>query len=106
MSTNNELFWQMFIQFLQTQASVPAPQASHIKSERTPVSEVFTREGFSIEQIYERFKTFEIGLSLKITLNLNCMLTPEACIAYTFSRTSRTAQGYIALKIQVKYYQV
>ena len=40
-----------------------------------------------------------------MTLNLDRMPTPEARIAYTFSRTSGTAQGYIALKIQAKLYQ-
>ena len=38
-------------------------------------------------------------------LNLDCMLTPEARIAYTFSRILGTAQGYIAPKIQAKLYQ-
>ena len=33
------------------------------------------------------------------------MLTLEAHIAYAFSRTYKTAQGYIASKIQAKYYQ-
>ena len=37
-------------------------------------------------------------------LNLNRMPAPEARIAYTFSRISETAQGYIALKIQAKLY--
>ena len=40
-----------------------------------------------------------------MTLNLDCMPTPEACIAYTFSRTSGTAQEYIAPKIQARLYQ-
>ena len=40
-----------------------------------------------------------------MTLNLDRMPTPEACIACTFSRTSGTAQGYIAPKIQAKYHQ-
>ena len=99
MSTNDKLFQQMFIQFLQTSASVLAPQASSIKSKRTPDPEVFTGKESSIEQIHECLKIFEISLNLKVTLNLNHMPTPEACIAYTFSRTSGTAQGYIAPKI-------
>ena len=40
-----------------------------------------------------------------MTLNLDRMPTPEARIAYTLSRTSSTAQGYIALKIQARLYQ-
>ena len=40
-----------------------------------------------------------------MTLNLDCMLTPEARIAYTFSRTFETVQDYIASKIQAKYHQ-
>ena len=40
-----------------------------------------------------------------MTLNLDRMPTPEARIAYIFSRTSGTAQGYIAPKIQAKLYQ-
>ena len=40
-----------------------------------------------------------------MTLNLDRMPTPETRIAYTFSRTSKTAQGYIAFKIQAKLYQ-
>ena len=75
----------MFIQLLQTQANVLAPQALSIKSECTSDSEVFTREGSSIEQIYEHFETFEISFNLKITLNLDCMLISEAHIVYTFS---------------------
>ena len=95
----------MFMQFLQTQASVLAPQAPSIKSKCTADQEVFTREGSSIEQIHKRFKTFEISLNLKMTLNLDRMPTPEARISYISSRTSRPAQGYIAPKIQAKYYQ-
>ena len=92
------------MQFLQTQASVPAPQAPNIKSKHTPDPEVFTGEGYSIKQIFERLKTFGISLNLKMTLNVNQMPTPEVCITYTFSRISRKTQGYIAPKIQVKYY--
>ena len=103
MFTNSKHFWQMFILFLQNQASVPASQAPSIKSERTLDSEVFTREGSSIEQINKGHKIFRISLSLKITLNLDRIPTPEACIAYTFSRISETTQCYIALKIQDKY---
>ena len=40
-----------------------------------------------------------------MTLNLDRMPTPEARIAYTLLRTSGTAQGYIASKIQAKLYQ-
>ena len=40
-----------------------------------------------------------------MTLNLNRMPTPRARITYTFSRTFRTAQGYVITKIQAKYYQ-
>ena len=50
----------MFMQFLQTQASVPAPQAPSIKSKHTPDPEVFTGEGPSIEQINKRLETFRI----------------------------------------------
>ena len=102
--TNDELLQQMFMQFLQTQASLPAPQAPNIKLECTPDTEVFTEEKSFIEKIYECFKTFGISLNLKITLNLDHMLTPEVRITYTFSRISRTTQGYVAPKIQAKYY--
>ena len=98
MSTNNEFFWQMFMQFLQTQASVTASQAPSIKSKCTQDSEAFTGEESFIEQIHECLETFGISLSLKMTLNLNRMTTSEARIAYTFSRTSGTAQEYIALQ--------
>ena len=40
-----------------------------------------------------------------MTLNFDRMLTPKARIAYTLSRTSGTAQGYIAPKIQARLYQ-
>ena len=40
-----------------------------------------------------------------MTFNLDRMPTPEACITYAFSRIFETAQGYIAPKIQAKYYQ-
>ena len=95
----------MFMQFLQTQASLPAPQAPSIKLKCIPDPEVFTGKGFSIEQIHERLETFGIDISLKMTLNLNRIPTPESYIAYTFSRTSGTAQSYITPKIQAKYYQ-
>ena len=100
MSTNDELFWQMFMQFLQKQAIVPAPQVPSIKSKCTLNPKVFTGEGFSIEQIHECLKTIKISLNLKITLNLERILKPETYIAYTFSHTSETAQNYIASKIQ------
>ena len=93
------------MQFLQTQASAQATKTSITKSERTPDPEVFCGEGPSIEVIHERLKSFKIALDLKMTLNLNRMPTPEARIAYTFSRISGTAQGYIAPKIQAKLYQ-
>ena len=89
----------MFIQFLQIQANVPAPWAPNIKSKYTSDSEVFTGRESSIEQISERFKMFENNFNLKITLNLDRMPTLEARIAYTFSRTFETAQGYITPKI-------
>ena len=95
----------MFLQFLQTQATAQASQQSHTKLECTPDPEVFFGEGLSTEIIHERLESFGIALDLKMTLNLDCMPTPEARIAYTFSRTSRTAQGYIAPKIQAKLYQ-
>ena len=87
MLINNKLFWQMFMQFLQTQASVPAPQAPNIKSKCTPDLEVITRKGSSIKQIHKYLKTFGIFFNLKMTLNLHHMVTPEPCIAYTFPRT-------------------
>ena len=99
---NNDLFRHMFMEFLPTQATAQAP---HIKSERTPDPEVFSGEGSSTEQVYERLEFFGIALDLKMTLNLDRMPTPEARIAYTFSRTSGTAQEYIAPKIQARLYQ-
>ena len=47
----------MFMQFLQTQASVPTSQAPKIKSKRTLDPEVITGERSYIEQIYEHLKT-------------------------------------------------
>ena len=93
------------MQFLQTQGRVPAPQAPRIKLKYTPDPEVFTEKDPSIRQIHECLKTFRISLNLKMTLNLNRMPTPEVRIAFIFSHTSRTAQEYIAHKIQAKYYQ-
>ena len=93
------------MQFLQTQASAQATRPSITKSDGTPDSEVFSGEGPSTKVIYERLKSFGIVLDLKMTLNLDRMPTLEARIAYTFSRTSGTAQGYIAPKIQAKLYQ-
>ena len=95
----------MFIQFLQTQASAQATRPSIIKSECTPDPEVFSREGPSTEVIHERLESFGIALDFKMTLNLDRMPIPEARIAYTFSRISGTAQGYIAPKFQAKLYQ-
>ena len=94
----------MFMQFLKTQASVTASQASKIKSKRSSDPEVFTWEGSSIEQIYKCLKTFEISLNLKMTLNLNLIPTLKAHITYIFTRTSSIVQGYIEPKIQAKYY--
>ena len=93
------------MQFLQTQASAQATRPSITKSKRTPDPEVFSGEGPSTEVIHERLESFGIALDLKMTLNLDHMPTPEARIAYTFSRTSKTAQGYITPKIQAKLYQ-
>ena len=67
--------------------------------------EVYSGEGPFTEVIYERLESFGIALDLKMILNLDCMPTSEARIAYTFSRTPGTAQGYIAPKIQAKLYQ-
>ena len=87
------------MQFMQTQASVPASQAPNIKSKCTLVPKLFTGERSTIKQIHECLKTFGISFNLKMTLNLDRMLTLEACIAYIFSRISGTAQGYIVPKI-------
>ena len=92
------------MQFLQTQASIPTSQTSNIKSKHTPDPEAFTREGFSIKQIYKCFKTFKISLNFKIILKLDRMLTSKARITYIISCISGIAQGYIAPKIQAKYY--
>ena len=102
---NDDLLQHMFMQFLQTQASAQATRPSISKSERTLDPEVFFEKRPSTEVIHECLKFFEIALDLKMTLNLDCRPTPEACIAYTFSRTSGTAQGYVAPKIQAKLYQ-
>ena len=96
------------MQFLQTQASAQATRPSITKSEKTlQTLKFFLERGPSTKIIHERLESFEIALDLKMTLNLDRMPTPEASIAYTFShsRTSRTAQGYIAPKIQAKLYQ-
>ena len=87
------------MQFLKTQASEPAFQASNIKSQCTPDTKVYTEEKFSIKKIYERLKTLIISFSIKVTLNLDFMPTHKTCIVYTFSYISRTAQVYIILKI-------
>ena len=81
----------MFMQFLQTQASVQATRPSLTKSERTPDPEVFSGKGPSTEVIHEHLEFLGIALDLKMILNLDRMPTPETCIAYTFSRTSGTA---------------
>ena len=95
----------MFIEFLRTQTTAQATHASHTKSERSPDPEIFFGERSSIEYIHERLESFDIVLDLKMTLNLDRMPMPEACIAYTFSCTSGTVQGYIAPKIQARLYQ-
>ena len=98
----------MFIEFLHTQTTTQATQAahaSHAKFERSPDPEIFSGEGSSIEYIHERLESFDIALDLKMTLNLDRMPTPEARIAYTFSRISGTAQRYITPKIQARLYQ-
>ena len=96
---NDDLLQHMFMQFLQTQASAQATRPSITKSKCTPDPEVFSGEGPSTEVIHECLESLEIALDLKMTLNLDRMPTPEARIAYTFSRTSGIAQGYIAPKI-------
>ena len=93
------------MQFLQTQASAQATRPSITKSECTLDPEVFSGEGPSPEVIHEHLEFFGIALDLTMTLNLDCMPTPEAHIAYIFSRTLGTYQGYIASKIQAKLYQ-
>ena len=93
------------MQFFQTQASAQATKPSITKSECIPDPEVFFGEEPPTEVIHERLESFRIALDLKMILNLDRMPTPEAHIAYTFSRTSGTAQGYIAPKIQAKLYQ-
>ena len=105
---NNNFLQHMFIEFLCTQTTAQAtqaPHASHAKSERFPDPEIFSRERFSIEYIHERLESFGIALDLTMTLNLDRMPMPEASNAYTFSRTSGTAQQYIAPKIQARLYQ-
>ena len=98
-STNDKLFWQIFMQFPQTWAIVPAPYAPNIKSEYKPILEVLNGKRTSIEQIHECLEIFRINLNLKLTLNLDHIPTPEACIVYMFSCTFRTAQVYITPKI-------
>ena len=105
---NDNLLQHMFMEFLRTQTTAQATQATHAfhaKSERSPDPEIFSGKGSSIEYIHERLESFGIALDLKMTLNFDCMSTPEARIAYTFSCTSGTAQGYIAPKIQARLYQ-
>ena len=101
---NDDLLQHMFMQLLQTQASAQATRPSITKSERTSDPEVFFEEGPSTEVIHERLESFGITLDLKMTLYLDRMPTPETRIAYTFSHTSGTAQGYITPKIQAKLY--
>ena len=102
---NDDLFQHMFMQFFQTQAFAQATRPFIAKSKHTPDPEVFSGKGPSTEVIHERLESFRIALDLKVTLNLDRMPPPEARIAYIFSRTSGTAQGYIAPKIQAKLYQ-
>ena len=83
----------------------PSNPCLHAKSERSSDPEIFSGKGSSIEYIHEHLESFGIALDLKMTLNLDHMPMPEARIAYTFSRTSSTAQGYIAPKIQARLYQ-
>ena len=104
-AANNNLLQHMFMEFLHTQTTVQATHASHVKSECSTDPEIFFREGFFIEYIYERLEFFGRALDLKMTLNLDRMPTPEARIAYPFSRTSGTAQEYIVPKIQARLYQ-
>ena len=102
---NDNLVQHMFMEFLRTQTTVQATHASHAKSERSPDPEIFFGKEFFIEYIHEHLESFGIALDRKMTLNLDRMPMPEARIAYTFSRTSGTAQGYIAPKIQARLYQ-
>ena len=102
---NNDLLQHMFMPFFQTQASAQATKSFITKSKCTPDPEIFSGEELFTEIIHEHLESFGIALDLKMTLNLDSMPTPEARIAFTFSRTSRTAQGYIAPKIQAKFYQ-
>ena len=88
---NNNLLQHMFMEFLRTQTTAQATHASHTKSERSPDPEIFSGKGSSIEYIHEHLESFGIALDLKMTLKPDRMPTPEACIAYTFSRTSSTA---------------
>ena len=98
----------MFIEFLCTQTTAQATHAihaSHAKSQRFPDPEIFSGGGSSIEYIHKRLESFGIALDLKVTLNLDRMPTPKARIAYIFSHTLGTAQGYITPKIQARLYQ-
>ena len=80
----------MFMQFLQTQAFAQATRLSITKSKCTPESEIFSEEEFFTKILHECMNSFGTALDLKITLNLNRILTPEARIVYTFSRTLET----------------
>ena len=105
---NNNFLQHMFMEFLCTQTTAQAtqaPHASHAKSERSLDPEIFSGEGSSIEYIHEHLESFGIALDLTMTLNLDRMPMPEARNAYTFSRTSSTAQQYITPKIQARLYQ-
>ena len=53
MFINEKLFEQMFLQFLQTQASVPAPQTPNIRLKHTSDPAVFIGERSSIKQIHK-----------------------------------------------------
>ena len=102
---NDDLLQHMFMQFFQTQAFAQATRPSINKSKRTPDPEVFSGKGPFTKVIHECLESFGIALDLKMTLNLDRMPTPEARIAYTFSRISGIAQGYITPKIPAKLYQ-
>ena len=90
------------MEFLCTKTIAQATHAFHTKSVCFSDPEIFSEKGSFIEYIHKRLESFGVALDLKMTLNLNCIPTPEAHIAYTFSRTSGTAQGYIAPKIHAR----
>ncbi|KAI9876683.1 MAG: hypothetical protein M1823_007232, partial [Watsoniomyces obsoletus] len=99
-SMHDDVLRQMFAQFLEQQNNSRFMAAS--KSDKAPDPEIFTAEGSSIDVIHEKLETFAIQLELKMTLNMDRMPTPDTRVAHTFSRTSGTAQGYIAPNITAK----